>query len=149
MSHAAESIVFEFSVYGEAGEHLGGNMGEKPRIFEVGAGEMLPAVERVLIAMEEGEARSIVLAAEDAYGPIREDAFREFPLSSIPEDTRRMGRKVMGRAPDGSEEIFDVVEVREDTVVLDMNHPMAGRELRFELKRLSGAPAISERMAAD
>jgi FKBP-type peptidyl-prolyl cis-trans isomerase 2 len=129
-------IAFEFSVYGEDGERLGGNAGANPRIFQVGANEMLPALERELVTMQENENRTIVLSPEEAYGPVLAEAFRAVPLESIPKETRHVGRKVMGRAPDGSEEIFDVVEVHDDEVVLDMNHPMAGRTLRFEVKVL-------------
>ncbi len=129
-------IVFEFTVFGEDGEQLGSNVGENPRIFQAGANEMLPALERELVEMEEGESRSITLSPEDAYGPIRVEAFREFPLESIPEKARQVGRKVMGRTPDGHEETFDVVGIRGDKVVIDMNHPMAGRTLRFEIKAL-------------
>ncbi|MDP6979029.1 MAG: FKBP-type peptidyl-prolyl cis-trans isomerase [Myxococcota bacterium] len=133
-------IAFEFTVFGEAGEELGGNVGENPRIFQVGAGEMLPAVERALVDLAAGECRSIVLSPEQAYGPIRDEAFREFPLDSIPEEARQVGRKVMGRGPDGSEDMFDIVAIRDDKVVIDMNHPLAGRTLRFELKVLHNNP---------
>jgi len=130
-------IAFEFDVFDKAGESLGGNMGRTPRIFEVGAKEMLPALERAFLEMEEGESRSVVLSPEEAYGPVKAQAFREFSLDSIPEKARQVGRKVMGRAADGSESMFDVVAIRGHKVVLDMNHPLAGQTLRFEIKRLS------------
>ena len=133
-------VVFEFTVFGETGEQLGSNVGGRPNVFEPGAGEVLPALERELVEMGKNESRSIVLRPEDAYGPVREEAFREFPLASIPEDARQPGRKVVGTAPDGSEDLFDVVEIRDDQAVLDMNHPLAGRTLRFDLKVLSHRP---------
>jgi FKBP-type peptidyl-prolyl cis-trans isomerase 2 len=138
-SHA-NLIAFEFSVFGESGEELGGNVGENPRIFQVGANEMLPALEKELAEMEVGESRSVVLLPENAYGPVRPEAFHEFPLESIPEDARQVGRKVMGRAQDGSEDMFDIVEIRGDKAVIDMNHPLAGCTLRFEVKVLHNDP---------
>ena len=134
---STREIVFEFTVWDETGEKLGSNVSERPRIFELGAGEVLPALEAELAEMETGETRSVALSPRDAYGPIEGDAFREFPLESIPEQAREVGRKVSGRAPDGSEDLFDVVEIRGDKVVLDMNHPLAGRTLRFEVKVLN------------
>jgi FKBP-type peptidyl-prolyl cis-trans isomerase SlyD len=134
-------VAFEFQVFGEAGELLGGSVGGTPRFFEVGAGEVLPALERQLVAMKEGETRSVLLPPEESYGPIDPASFREFPLESVPEVARQVGRKVASRTPDGSEDLFDVVEVRADTIVLDMNHPMAGRTLRFELRVLPGMQA--------
>ena len=97
---------------------------------------MLPALERAFLKMEEGESRSVVLSPEEAYGPAKAEAFCEFPLESIPEKARQVGRKVMGRAPDGSESMFDVVAIRGHKVVLDMNHPLAGQTLRFDIKLL-------------
>ena len=129
-------IAFEFRVFGEAGEELGSNVDSNPRIFEVGADEVLPALERELAQMQQNETRSVVLPPEAAYGPIRPEAFREFPLEGIPEQARRVGRKLVGRAPDGSEDLFDIVELRDATAVIDMNHPLAGRTLRFELRVL-------------
>jgi FKBP-type peptidyl-prolyl cis-trans isomerase 2 len=129
-------IAFEFRVFGEAGEELGSNVGGNPRIFEVGTDEVLPALERELAEMKENETRSVVLPPEAAYGPIRREAYREFPLAGIPEQARRVGRKVVGRAPDGSEDLFDIVEIRDRIAVVDMNHPLAGRTLRFELRVL-------------
>jgi FKBP-type peptidyl-prolyl cis-trans isomerase SlyD len=138
-------IAFEFRVFGEAGEELGSNVGAKPRIFEVGAGEMLPALEKELSRMQENETRSIVLPPEEAYGPIRQQAFREFPLESIPEQARQVGRKIVGRTPDGAEDLFDVVEIRATTAILDMNHPLAGRTLRFELRVLASPTSLGSR----
>jgi FKBP-type peptidyl-prolyl cis-trans isomerase SlyD len=129
-------IAFEFSVFDQAGERLGSNVGGRPRIFEAGAEEVLPALEKQLMEMAEGESRTIVLSPEDAYGPVETEAFREFPLESIPEEARQVGRRVVGRTPDGCEDIFDVVEIRETTAVIDMNHPLAGRTLRFEVRVL-------------
>jgi FKBP-type peptidyl-prolyl cis-trans isomerase 2 len=138
LEHAhGELIAFRFNVFGEHGEGLGGNLDGKPRIFQVGANEMLPALERQMAQMDSGESRSITLAPDDAYGPVRADRLEPFPLESIPEEARQVGRKVMGRAPDGAEEMFDVVGIEGDTAVIDMNHPLAGRTLRFEITVLS------------
>lgn len=137
-----ELVAFEYTVYGEAGEELGTNVGGKPNVFQIGAGEVLPALERLLVDMAPNEARSVVLGPEDAYGPVREEAFREFPIAGIPAEARQVGRKVVGRAPDGAEDTFDVVEVGEHTVVIDMNHPLAGRTLRFDVKVLGRRAAV-------
>jgi FKBP-type peptidyl-prolyl cis-trans isomerase 2 len=147
-------VAFEFQVFGKAGEVLGGNVGGRPRIFEVDAGEMLPALETQIVAMTEGEARTIELPPEDAYGPIDPAGFRSFPVEGIPEDARQVGRKVVGRAPDGREDLFDVVALQDDQVVLDMNHPLAGQTLRFEIKVLARASdeaklALRTRMGSD
>jgi FKBP-type peptidyl-prolyl cis-trans isomerase 2 len=131
-----EEIAFEFNAFDESGEDLGGNLGGKPRIFRVGGNEMLPALEEQMVALQKGERRSIVLRPEQAYGAVEQELFKEFALASIPEEARQVGRKVMGRRPDGAEEMFDVVDVYDGKVVIDMNHPLAGRTLRFEVRLL-------------
>ncbi len=133
-------IAFEFTLFIEGGQEVDSNVGGEPLIFQVGAGEMMPALEEQLVTMEAGESRSIVLPPEKAYGPILAEAIREFPLASIPEEARAVGRKVMARAPDGSEQMLDVVEIRGDQVALDFNHPLAGETLRFDVKILSNDP---------
>ncbi len=135
-------IAFEFTIFIEGGQdqEVDSNVGGEPLTFQVGAGEMMPALEEQLVTMEAGESRSIVLSPEKAYGPIHAEAIREFPLDSIPEEARQVGRKVMCRAPNGSEQMLDVVEIRGDKVALDFNHPLAGETLRFEVKILSNDP---------
>jgi len=133
-------VAFEFSLTLENGQEIDSNVGESPMVFQAGAGEMLPALEEELLQLEVGESKTIVLPPEKAYGPIREEAFREFPLEAIPAEARQVGRKVATRGPDGSEQMLDVVEIRGDKVVIDFNHPLAGQTLRFVVKLLANDP---------
>ena len=84
-------------------------------------------------AWEVGEKKRVFLSAKEAYGPILEENFREFPLEAIPEVARQTGRKVMAASPGGNEQMVDVVDIRGDKVVLDFNHPLAGIDLRFDV----------------
>jgi len=97
---------------------------------------MLPALERELVAMKQGERRPIVLPPVEAYGPVLDEELRALPLDAIHEQARQVGRKVMARSPDGSEEMFDVVALQGDRVVIDMNHLLTGRTLQFDLELL-------------
>ncbi len=127
-------ISFEFTLRLDNGEIIDSNVGKEPMSFQSGAGDMLPALEEALIPLQVGETKTVTLAPEKAYGPIVDEAFREFPLEAIPEEARQVGRKVMSRAPDGTEAMVDVVEIRGDKVVLDFNHPLAGQTLCFDVK---------------
>ena len=106
-------------------------------VFQTGVGDMLPAVEEALTPMLPGEARQIVVPPDKAYGPITSRAHREFPLQAIPEKARQIGRKVMAAAPDGKETLVEVIDIRDSTVVLDFNHPLAGETLVFDLQVIS------------
>jgi len=133
-------VAFEFTLTLENGREIDSNVGGNPMVFQAGAGEMLPALEEELLQLEVGERKTIVLPPERAYGPIRKEAFREFPLEAIPAEARQVGRKVATRGPDGSEQLLDVVEIRGDKVVIDFNHPLAGETLHFNVKLLANDP---------
>ena len=133
-------IAFEFTMRYETGQEIDSNVGGEPMVFHSGAGEMLPALEEALLKMAVNETASITLTEDQAYGPVTEHAFKEFPLEMIPEEARQVGRKVMSRAPDGTETMVDVVDIKGDKAVLDFNHPLAGQTLIFDVKVLSNEP---------
>lgn len=133
-------IAFEFTMRYENGQQIDTNIGGEPLVFQTGAGEMLPALEEALLKMAADETASITLTEDQAYGPITEQAFKEFPLDMIPKEARQVGRKVMSRTPDGSEIMVDIVDIKGDTVVLDFNHPLAGQTLIFNVKVLTNEP---------
>jgi FKBP-type peptidyl-prolyl cis-trans isomerase 2 len=133
-------IAFEFTMRYETGQEIDSNVGGEPMVFHSGAGEMLPALEEALLKMAADETASITLTEDQAYGPITELAFKEFPLDMIPEEARQIGRKVISHTPDGSETMVDVVDIKGDKVVLDFNHPLAGQTLIFNVKVLTNEP---------
>ncbi len=87
--------------------------------------------------MQVGETKQVILPPEKAYGPVTEKAYKEFPLEAIPEKARQVGHKVMSRTPDGEEIMVEVVAIRDDKIVLDFNHPLAGMTLHFDVKIIS------------
>ena len=90
--------------------------------------------------MEAGESATVVLPPEQAFGPIRDEEMRTFPLDSIPEETRQVGRQVMVRSPEGEERMLEVVAIHGDKVTIDFNHELAGQTLRFEIRVVSNEP---------
>jgi FKBP-type peptidyl-prolyl cis-trans isomerase 2 len=135
-------IAFEFTLSLPGGRELDTNVGGKPMIFQVGAGEMLPALEEELAAMQPEETRTIILPPTKAYGLHTEQHFKEFPLEAIPSEARQIGRKVVSRGPDGTEREVDVVDIRGDKIVLDFNHELAGMTLHFDVKVLANDPVV-------
>ena len=74
------------------------------------------------------------LKLEDGYGKIREDAIREVPREKIPEESHKAGAKIQGRTATGRVIPMTVKEVKDKTIVLDYNHPLAGKTLYFDVK---------------
>jgi len=106
-----------------------------PINFKVGGGNVIRGFESAVLGMTEGQTKSITLGPEMAYGPVNPDAFIEVPKEKFPDDFNFVKNGyVRSRRPDGRPVFGKITEVKEETVVLDVNHPMAGQELNFEIK---------------
>jgi|TARA_R110000824_G_scaffold99058_7_gene236058 peptidylprolyl isomerase len=113
------------------------NRGEVMRV-QVGSGQLIAGFDTALLGMTVGEVKNIHLGAEDAYGPIHEEAVQEAPKDMFPPDfTFKAGEVVQGRGSMGQPIMAKIVEEKESTVVLDMNHPLAGKDLNFEIELMS------------
>ncbi len=130
-------VSLEFQMSLEDGTVVDSNLGKEPLHFEVGAGAVLPGLELALQGLRAGEEKRVVLYPEQAYGMPHPDAFESVPLERIPADHRTPDAVVEGEGPGGERRRFRVHEVREDAVVLDTNHPLAGKTLTFDVKVLS------------
>jgi FKBP-type peptidyl-prolyl cis-trans isomerase 2 len=84
--------------------------------------------------MEVDEEKSIRLKPEDAYGPINPQGFKEVAKSDIPAAGQKVGAVLSARGTTGEDVVIRVTEVKDDTVVLDFNHPLAGKTLDFDVK---------------
>ena len=85
--------------------------------------------------MKEGETKSITIESKDAYGPIKEDHYQEVEKQYVP-DTVKEGEMLQANGPQGPMTV-KVKEVNEKTVILDANHPLAGKDLIFDLEVVS------------
>jgi peptidylprolyl isomerase len=113
------------------------NRGE-PMEVQVGSGQLIAGFDTALLGMSVGEVKNIHLNAEEAYGPVHEGAVQETPKSLFPPDFAfKAGEMIQGRARTGQPIMAKIVEEKESTVVLDMNHPLAGKDLNFEIELLN------------
>jgi len=110
----------------------------EPMQVEVGSGRLIKGFDAALMGMTVGETKNISLSPEDAYGSLNPEAVEEVPKTAFPPDFEfKDGEVVQGRAPTGQPIVARIVEQKENTVVLDMNHPMAGKNLNFEIELVS------------
>jgi FKBP-type peptidyl-prolyl cis-trans isomerase 2 len=119
--------------------------GRDPLEFEVGAGMMIKGFDDGIVDMIVGEKKTISISPEDAYGPSDPDNIIEFPISNFPEDMKpAIGMQLNMRDNTGNTFPVVISEVREEIVLLDANHPLAGKELIFdiELVDIKGASRI-------
>lgn len=109
--------------------------GREPLTATLGQGQLIPGFENGLIGMTVGEKKTIEIDPSDAYGEVNPQMMSEVPLTQVPEGVK-VGDQLQGQNQYGPVNVV-VKEVNESTVVLDMNHPLAGKKLIFDLEVVS------------
>lgn len=109
--------------------------GKDPIEFTLGKGQLIPGFEKGLLDMKVNEKKTITIPKEEAYGEPREDLVQEVEKTQLPEEIKpEVGMGLVSKTPDGREMNLVVAEVKEDTIVVDGNHPLAGKDLVFDLE---------------
>ena len=111
-----------------------------------GYGNTLPKIEEALDGQETGYKVTLALSAADAFGLRDENLMQTIPKSQFPPGVK-VGGQLEGRGEDGRAQAFTVVKIKGDTVILDGNHPLAGKDLRFALAVTDVRPASEEEIA--
>lgn len=127
-------VSIEYTLTLSDGTEVASNIGEEPLVYSHGAGEILPKLEEALEGLAVGDTKDVKLSAEDGYGAIDEEAFRDVETEQIPEEARNIGALLVTETPEGDELTVRVHEIRGATTTLDFNHPLAGQDLRFAVK---------------
>ena len=111
------------------------NEGREPLKATLGQGSLIPGFEKGLIDMTEGETKTISIPFLEAYGERRDELIAEVPKDRVPEEVE-VGQMLQTMTQQGPMNVM-VKEVNESSVVLDANHPLAGKDLTFELDVIS------------
>ena len=112
------------------------NVGYEPLTFVNGTRQIIPELEKALQGMKIGDSKQVTIKPDDGYGVVNKDAFKEVEKEQIPSDGLKVGIQLQGKGTDGQIVNSRVVEIKEQTVVLDFNHPLAGKTLYFDVKIL-------------
>ena len=110
--------------------------GGKPLNFTQGSHQIIPGLETALKGMKVGESKQVTVAPEQGYGPINPQAIQEVPIEKIPKEAQKVGAQLRGKDAQGRMVQARVSEVKEQVVMLDYNHPLAGKKLFFDIKIL-------------
>jgi FKBP-type peptidyl-prolyl cis-trans isomerase 2 len=117
------------------GQVFDSSEGKEPIEFTLGQGQLIPGFEKGLIDMKLNEKKTITVTKEEAYGDINKDLIQEVKKTELPQDmTPEVGMGLVSKSPDGQEMNLMVVEVKDESIVIDGNHPLAGKELVFDLE---------------
>jgi len=117
------------------GTEFDSSTGRDPLEFAVGARTLIPGFEEAVVGMAPGESKKVEISSEEAYGPHHEEAVQTVQRAEIPEQIDlAVGNVLQATAPNGQQLALTVVELTEETVTLDANHPLAGKDLEFEIE---------------
>ncbi len=107
----------------------------QPLEFEVGSGQIIPGFEKAVLEMAPGDSTSIEIPSGEAYGDVREDMIVNVEREKLPADIDpEVGMQLQLQQPDGNALPVVVSEVTDSHVTIDANHPLAGRDLKFEIE---------------
>jgi len=119
----------------------------EPLEFIQGEGHIIPGLENALYGMTIGDSKNVVVPAGEGYGELDEEAFVEVPREQFPADIpMEAGVDLQVRTQDGETMSARIQHITDDTVRLDFNHPLAGKQLTFEIKIVSVRSATAEEM---
>jgi len=127
-------VSIEYTLTDDTGKVLDTNVGKEPLTFIQGAGQIVKGLEQGLAGLKVGDQKKVKVKPEDGYGMPNEKAFQEVPRELIPADAQKAGVMLMSKSQDGRTVPIRVHEVKEKTVVVDFNHPLAGKTLNFDVK---------------
>ena len=112
--------------------------GKEPFEYTHGDGKIIPGLSRQLEGLKVGDTKKITVSPEEGYGQVDPQAFKEVPKTQMPPDlTLQVGMPLQVRDTQGNTLVVKVAELKPDIVVLDLNHPLAGKTLVFDIKIVS------------
>lgn len=142
-----QAVTIHYTVKSEAGETLDTSRGRDPLNYLQGAGNIVPGLEKALEGREAGAKLEVTLAPEEAYGVRDEKNVRNVPLRKIATDGKVVaGATCRVQAADGVQ-LARVTAVRGDYATVDLNHPLAGMRLAFEIEVVAVRDATAEELA--
>ncbi len=138
-------VSLEYTLTLEDRTVLESNVGKEPITYRHGAHEIVPGLERSLEGLAKGAKKHVVVKPVDGYGEVDPKAVKEVNKAMIPEAARRVGAQLEAKNPDGETMFPRVTAVKDDTVELDFNHPLAGKTLHFDVTVLDVRPTPAGR----
>jgi len=134
-------VSLEYTLKSPEGQVLESSKGKEPLKYIHGQKMMIPGLEKELAGMKVGGEKHVTVKPEDGYGKVDPNAVQEVPKDKIPPNALKVGAVLAARSPEGMVVPMTVREIKEKTVVMDMNHPMAGKTLVFDVKVVDIQPA--------
>ncbi|HEX3904951.1 MAG TPA: peptidylprolyl isomerase [Polyangia bacterium] len=141
-----KAVTIHYTLKDDAGEVLDTSRGRDPLNYLQGAGNVVPGLEKALAGKEAGATIAVTLAPEEAYGPRDDGNVRNVPLRKLSADGKvTAGTRCRVQTADGAQ-LAQVVAVRGDYATVDLNHPLAGMQLHFDVEVVAVRDATPEEL---
>ncbi len=138
-------VLFHYTLKNDDGDTLESSVGDEPGAYLHGSDNIVPGLERALTGHNAGDKVSVVVPPEDAYGDHEEEALVSAPLDAFPPDAElEPGMPLLLEDEEGEEHPYWIAAIRDEDVVLDANHPLAGETLHFDVEILEIRDATEE-----
>src|SRR5262249_47338678 len=134
------TVELEYTLKDDGGAVIDTNKGKDPLRYTHGERQIIPGLERELTGMHPGDEKKVVVKPEDGYGSVNPDATAEVPKASIPPNALVVGTRLLARSQSGETRPVMVKQINENTVTLDLNHPLAGKTRFFDVKVIGVSP---------
>jgi len=139
-------VSIEYEVRSD-GNVVDSNVGGQPLVFMFGKGQIIPGLESGIKEMVSGDKGDVLVKAADAYGEYNPEATQDVPKEQFAGIDLQEGMTLYGQGQDGGTVQVIVKEIRDENVVVDFNHPMAGKDLMFTVTINSIRDASAEEIA--
>lgn len=134
-AEAGNKVKVHYTGTFDDGDVFDSSRSAQPLEFELGAGQVIPGFDQAIHGMAVGETKQVRIPEADAYGPYNPEMMFTTDQSQFAEGvTPQVGQQFQAETPDGQPMMLVVKEVNEEGIVMDANHPMAGKDLNFDLE---------------
>ena len=138
-------IAFHYVLKDAAGKLIESSKEEgDPVLCMEGAGQIIPALEKVLLKLKKGEKKEVSLKAAEAYGEQDKRLILDVPRDQLPKGALKVGQQLQSQSPEGHVQVFVVTALTESHATLDGNHPLAGQDLTFNVEVTERREATDE-----
>ncbi len=130
-----ETVKIHYTGKLEDGQIFDSSLSREPLEITLGENSIIPGLEKGLQQMKVNEKKTIKIPKEEAYGEIQKALFQKIPNVDLPTEIKpEVGMGLMANNPDGTERPLRISEVKDTFIIVDANHPLAGKDLTFELE---------------
>ncbi len=135
---AGSSVKIHYTGTLDDGTQFDSSAGRDPLAFELGSGQVIPGFDKAVDGMTVGDSKTVNIPAEDAYGPHQPAMVQDVPKNALPDDLEPAeGMGLQAQGPDGQLVNLVITEVKEESITVDGNHPLAGKALNFDIELVS------------